>query len=80
MRVKPNTFTEHKSTCPNYKLKSGEPDYLEYRVPAKNKKNVQVFSLTFVKNDFFENAKNYQEGELFKKIIFKISLLSLLIL
>ena len=70
MRVKPNTFTEHKSTCPNYKLKSGEPEILEYRVPAKNEKDVQVFSLTFVKNGFFENANNYQEGELYKKNYF----------
>ena len=70
VRVKPNSYDEYKSTCPNYKLKSGEPEFLEYRVPAKNQKDVQVFSLTFVKTDFLENAKTYQEGELFKKNYF----------
>ena len=70
VRVKPNSYIVHKSTCSNYHLKNGEPEILEYRVPAKNEKDVQVFSLTFVKNTFFENAKNYEEGELLKKNYF----------
>jgi ankyrin repeat protein len=70
VRVKPNSYYEHKSTCSNYHLKNGEPELLEYRIPAKNEKDVQVFSLTFVKNTFFENAKNYEEGELLKKNYF----------
>ena len=52
---------------PNYKPKNGEPEMLEYRVKAQNEKDVQVFSLTFVKNEFFEKAKTYKDGELIKK-------------
>ena len=40
---------------------------LEYRVDGKKEKDVQVFSLAFVKNEFFDNAKNYIEGELIKR-------------
>ena len=67
VRVKPNSFVEHKSTCSKYKPKKGEPIMLEYRVDAKKEKDVQVFSLAFVKNKFFEIAKNYKDGELIKK-------------
>ena len=67
VRVKPNSFIQHKSTCSSYKPKIGEPVMLEYRVDGKKEKDVQVFSLAFVKNEFFDNSKNYIEGELIKR-------------
>ena len=67
VRVKPDSFIKHKSTCSKYKPKNGEPEMLEYRVDAKKEKDVQVFSLAFVKNKFFEDEKNYKDGELIKK-------------
>jgi len=70
VRVKPNSYILHKSTCSKYQLRSGEPELLEFRIPAKNEKDVQVYSLAFVKNEFFEKAKNYEEGELLKKNFF----------
>ena len=36
---------------------------LEYRIDSKNARDVQVYSLTFVKSEFFEKAKNYSEGD-----------------
>ena len=66
VRVKPNSFTKHKSTCSSYKPKIGEPIMLEYRIGAENEKDVQVYSLTFVKSEFFEKSKNYKDGELIK--------------
>ena len=36
---------------------------LEYRIDPKNESDVQVYSLTFVKKEFFEKAKNFSEGE-----------------
>ena len=39
---------------------------LEYRIAANNEKDVQVYSLTFVKNEFLETIKEYKEGEIFK--------------
>ena len=62
VRVKPNSYTGHESTCPNYKPKKEEPKMLEYRIEPENEKDVQVISLTFVKNKFFENVENYNKG------------------
>ena len=62
VRVKPNSYIEHESTCPKYKPKKEEPKMLEHRIEANNEKDVQVISLTFVKNKFFENVENYNEG------------------
>ena len=70
VRVKPNSYYQRTSTCPNYIPKKDEPKMLEYRIDAKNEKDVQVVSLTFIKNEFFENAINYSEGEFLRiKII-----------
>jgi len=63
VRVKPNSYYERESTCPQHAPKEGEPKMLEYRIKPENKRKVQVVSLTFVKKDFFDKAKNYQEGE-----------------
>ncbi len=62
VRVKPNSFTEHKSTCPKYVPKNEEPEMIEYRVPPEKESDVQVISLTFIKSEFFENVTNYKEG------------------
>ena len=67
VKVKPNSYKEHKSTCPSYKPKKDEPVMLEYRIAADNEKDVQVYSLTFVKSEFLETIKEYDEGEIFKK-------------
>jgi ankyrin repeat protein len=67
VRVKPYSYYERKSTCPQYKPKIGEPKMLEFRIPADQEKDVQVYSFTFVKNEFFKNAQKYIEGGLFGK-------------
>ena len=64
--VKPKSYYERGSTCPKYIPKKDEPKMLEYRIDAKNEKDVQVVSLTFIKNEFFEKSKYYLEGEIFK--------------
>ena len=64
-RVKPNSYHEYKSTCPKYKPKDGETEMLEYRIAAENEEDVQVVSLTFVKNEFFESAEQFKEGDIF---------------
>ena len=66
VKVKPKSYYEHGSTCPNYVPKTGEPKMLEYRIDAKNEKDVQVVSLTFIKNEFFEKSMNYSDGNLLK--------------
>ena len=66
VRVKPDSYFERESTCKLYKPKKNEPEMLEYRIPPENEKDVQVYSLTFIKKEFFENAISYEEGELFK--------------
>ena len=63
VRVKPNSFIVHESTCPKYVPKNGEPKMLEYRIPAENEGDVQVVSLTFVKSEFFGKVNNYSEGQ-----------------
>ena len=52
----------------NYKRKLNEPKMLEYRIDAKNEKDVQVYSFTFVKKEFLVKATNYEEGELLKEV------------
>jgi len=68
VRVNPYSYLDHKSTCPNYKPKKGEPEMLEYRIEADKEKDVQVYSLTFVEKEFLKTIKEYDEGEIFKKI------------
>ena len=65
VRVKPNSYTEHKSTCPSYKPKMGEPKMLEYRIEAEKEKDVQVYCLTFVKSEVLEVIKEYDQGKIF---------------
>ena len=68
VKVNPNSYLDHKSTCPRYKPKKGEPEMLEYRIEADNEKDVQVYSLTFVKKEFLKTINDYSEGEIFTKI------------
>ena len=64
VRVKPESIYEHKSTCPHYKPKIGEPKNIEFRIDASKEEDVQVVSLTFVKNEFFEEVQNFFEGDI----------------
>jgi len=41
---------------------------LEYRIEADKEKDVQVYSLTFVKKEFLKTINDYNEGEIFTKI------------
>ena len=72
MRVKPKSYYERITTCPKYVPKKNEPKMVEYRIDAKNEQDVQVVSLTFIKNEFFEKVIDYSEGEFLrsKKIEF----------
>ena len=67
VRVKPFSYYQGKSTCKNYIPKIGEPKKLEYRIEPINEKNVQVFSLTFVKNEFLENSQKYIDAIILRK-------------
>jgi hypothetical protein len=62
VRVKPNSYYETGSTCDDYKPKKNEPENLEYRIDAKDEKDVQVYSLTFVKSKFFK-VPFFEEGQ-----------------
>ena len=62
VRVKPKSYIEHGSTVKNYQYKEGEPKALEYRIEPKNEKDVQVVSLTFVKNNFLDKIKTFKEA------------------
>ena len=62
VRVKPNSFTEHKCTCPRYVRKKNEPEMLEYRISPENEKDVQVISLSFIKSEFFKKLTFYKDG------------------
>jgi len=63
VRVKPHSYYERESTCPQHAPLKGEPKKVEYRIAPENKSDVQVYSLTFVKKEFFKKAKNYSEGD-----------------
>ena len=67
LRVKPFIYYRGESTCQSYVLKQGEPKKLEYRIAPENEKEVQVFSLTFVKNEFFKEAQKYIDGIILRK-------------
>ncbi len=62
VRVKPNSYFERNSTYKKYVPKKNEPKMVEYRIDANNEKDVQVYSLTFVKSNFFK-VPNYEYGK-----------------
>ena len=62
VRVKPNSFTEHKCTCQRYVRKKNEPEMIEYRISPDNETDVQVISLSFIKSEFFKKVTSYEDG------------------
>jgi len=74
-RIKPNNFSKHPPTVVKYVQKSGEPDFVEYRIKVKDdsdlimriesQQNVIVTGILFAKTEFLENIKDYYKGELF---------------
>ena len=62
VRVKPNSYFERSSTYKEYVPKKNEPEKVEYRIGVNNEKDVQVYSLTFVKSNFFK-VPNYEYGK-----------------
>lgn len=67
VRVKPFNYYQRESTCPTYVPKKGEPKKVEYRIAPENEKDVQVFSLTFVKKEFFDKAQKYIDAIILRK-------------
>lgn len=67
VRVKPFNYYQKESTCPTYIPKTGEPRKVEYRIAPENEKDVQVFSLTFVKKEFFDKAQKYIDAIILRK-------------
>jgi len=73
--VKPNSFTEHKSTIYNYNFKRNEPKNLEYRINSTLKSlvdtgyfetNVDTISILFIKKKELDNMNDYSEQFIFK--------------
>lgn len=74
-RIKPNKFSKHPPTVVKYVQKSGEPDFVEYRIQVKDdsdlimriesEQNVIVTGILFAKTEFLKNIKDYYKGELF---------------
>ena len=62
VRVKPNSYFERKSTYKKYVPKKNEPEMVEYRIDNQHEEDVQVYSLTFVKSNFFK-VPNFEYGQ-----------------
>jgi len=65
-RLKPNSFQTFESTT-RRKVVNGEPTLVEYRVKSVDKynnKNIYVISVTFVLENFINNAKAYDQGDI----------------
>ena len=65
-RLKPNSFQTYKSTTSRI-IVQGEPTLIEYRVKSVdqyNEKNIHVYSITFVLENFINNAKAYDQGDI----------------
>ena len=65
-RLKPNSFQTFKSTT-RRKIVNWEPTLIEYRVKSvdkNNNKNIYVISITFVLENFLNNAKAYDQGDI----------------
>ena len=66
-RLRPNSFQTFESTTCSRKTLVGEPLLLEYRVKsvdANNRRNIYVISITFVSENFINNAKDYDQGDI----------------
>ena len=73
--VKPNSFTEHKSTIYKYNFKKNEPKNLEYRINSTLKilvdtghfeTNIDTISILFIKKKVLDNMNDYTEQFIFK--------------
>ena len=65
-RLKPNSFQTFKSTTSRV-IVQGEPTLVEYRVKSVdefNNKNIYVYSITFVLEEFINNVKAYDQGDI----------------
>ena len=65
-RLKPNSFQTYNSTTSRI-IVQGEPTLIEYRVKSVdqyNEKNIHVYSITFVLENFINNAKAYDQGDI----------------
>ena len=74
-KVRPGSFTSHKSTVLKYKGLDGEPTNVEYRVVydddtdlimrVEGHLNVIVTGILFAKTSFLDNITDYVEGDIF---------------
>ena len=65
-RLRPNSFQTFKTTT-SRKVVFGEPTLVEYRVKSEDKfknKNIYVISITFVLENFINNVKAYDQGDI----------------
>ena len=65
-RLRPNSFKTYKSTTSRIVIK-GEPTLIEYRVKSVdeyNNKNIYIISVTFVLENFLNNVKDYDQGDI----------------
>jgi hypothetical protein len=65
-RLKPGAYQTFKSTTARV-IVPGEPTLIEYRVKSVDKynnKNIYVISVTFVLENFINNAKAYDQGDI----------------
>lgn len=74
-KIRPGSFTSHKSTVLKYKGLDGEPSNVEYRVVydddtdlilrVEEHLNVVVTGILFAKTSFLDNITDYVEGNLY---------------
>ena len=65
-RLRPNAFQTFNSTTTR-NIVRGEPTLIEYRVKSEDKygnKNIYVFSITFVLDNFLKNVRAYDQGDI----------------
>ena len=65
-RLRPNSFQTFKSTT-RRNIVNGEPTLVEYRVKSLDqygKRNIYVISITFVLENFINNVKVYDQGDI----------------
>ena len=67
VRLRPDSYGTFKSTTSGRNIIQGEPTLLEYRVKSVDKynnRNVYVVSITFVLDNFINNIKSYDQGDI----------------
>ena len=63
VKIKPESYGYYDSTISNYHFIKDEPNKIEYRI--EKEKDVYIYSILFVEDNFIKNAKKYQEGDIF---------------